>query len=91
MEEFHTVSTKLVVDTEQAAIHELEQRDGVRRTFVYDATEVGAVLPAVMEIPGLRGIDVVAPQNDWETRRGDAVTLEALEPTSVASVATAVL
>jgi hypothetical protein len=31
--------------------------------------DVGAVLPVVMEIPGLRGIDVVAPQNDWNKLR----------------------
>jgi hypothetical protein len=34
--------------------------------------DVGAVLPAVMEIPGLRGIDVVAPQNDWAKLRDAA-------------------
>ncbi len=34
--------------------------------------DVGAVLPAVMEIPGLRGIDVVAPQNDWQRLRDAA-------------------
>ena len=34
--------------------------------------DVGAVLPVVMEIPGLRGIDVVAPQNNWEKLRDAA-------------------
>jgi len=36
---------------------------------VHSCGDIGHVLPAMLEIPGLRGIDLVAPQNDWRKVR----------------------
>jgi uroporphyrinogen-III decarboxylase len=36
---------------------------------IHSCGDVGHVLPAMLEIPGLRGVELVATQNDWQRLR----------------------